>query len=826
MKQHLDKTFVFSMSPGIVFAALSVCTLCLCAPPELVGTKNNQEDQIDPSIPKIKDNNDTPSALPNDSAVLQAMINDADDTMGHLTAIITVLNSFNTLLGYTDDSISIRLIERLGEVYVDLEDPKREKALYRLLNDAKLLSANLTQTINDVEAILQHFVNARSRKELKNKEHILLPMLSKLLNKTLGETMDMLISMRDNSFKAELLRKTDFSLLHADETTALVNALTNTYGKTYEVDPKDLEHDTLHKKIKVMNDELNEQLQWLNQQSYHLTLYTKFSCPLEPPSNHRPLCNRLIPINRNPNSTSMLYHHLYMQIYEYGVFLNASSAALKVLTTVTESECQVKFIHLFYANTVKIVRTIMDTRFLSTAQKVTFRLQLQNLISPFSSMMSMHKSVGKEYSFSSVTTQPIKSYEYKKIMLNLYIMKLLFLHYQNQWELLHPLLRFCHVNNDMNSMDFEPILTNSVTLVIRNKALQRSIESMTERYQEGLEMQQKTLQALASSKEIPSDLRMQLIQQKSEQLNTISIDLYIEYNLLCVIISDSLSVRTSANQPLNEEALAEASIFVHFEMVRYIYETIDTLYELLEVYRGIQQRARELFLTLTSIRVNGEELHRSKCLSVLDNTHDYFLSRRIDLEEILGNRNVGIADVDTDMKIFDDINLYVASYKKGIWKSYFKKFFSDKCHIHDILTMRIYIWRMEEMFDEFVILVNRKTFQMTELQNKIKQCRHRNDELKNLTVTDIILKEKIQIPAFPKEGNVQRDQRTEEYNNSSKDIENSHNNSNPVIKEAARLHSMPSLLGTRTEVRKHPLKAGFINGILIISLGTLLINSV
>ncbi|EDO07983.1 hypothetical protein BBOV_III004200 [Babesia bovis T2Bo] len=707
------------MSPGIVFAALSVCTLCLCAPPELVGTKNNQEDQIDPSIPKIKDNNDTPSALPNDSAVLQAMINDADDTMGHLTAIITVLNSFNTLLGYTDDSISIRLIERLGEVYVDLEDPKREKALYRLLDDAKLLSANVTQTINDVEAILEHYVNAKSRKELKNKEHILLPMLSKLLNKTLGETMDMLISMRDNSFKAELLRKTDFSLLHADETTALVNALTNTYGKTYEVDPKDLEHDTLHKKIKVMNDELNEQLQWLNQQSNEITKFAEDLCPIDPLLINFSFYEFLQPHLPDQRMVFMSLHDYLNEITAVNSFFLTIEDGIFGISRVLN---KILFLNLmdFFKKSMILLEYIYKPMRWNTQRRIKYYLQfaqLQKKYVPFFSIMQ--KDAKMKLRFDKAMGQ--QQSQAGAIVLQDAIHRFLVQYYQFEWKELHRLVEHCHFKiNEGNITDvalrqqINKIQTKEKLLHVTFKKLQDEFEAINNTITQDIPK-------IVHEKYLPPELyriKQDVVDKMDKELGA----LYIDYVILKTLIQDSYRIRNAIKNDLNTNELEISGLFVFYEMyIKLLNVSIDVDDVLVE-YSAIGNNLQKSVPKLPIIRSNGFPAHALNCLKGIDEKYNNVLSRVADIGHIFNREYLTVSNVNLINQFIEQIGRFATGFNSYEWKKSFNLFYITKPAIEHIISIKLMIPRLASIAREFENFFKSIENKIPILLGEVKKC--------------------------------------------------------------------------------------------------------
>ncbi|EDO07977.1 hypothetical protein BBOV_III004140 [Babesia bovis T2Bo] len=665
------------------------------------------------------------------------LLTDETSRVEHLKAIKIMLQSINDTLGLTENSHDLQLIKRLGGLYVTLNKGCETSALSTLLKDAE----NLTITINGIIVAIDDIILLNCTKERQGAEQnkggasnvCLGGVISKLINETLPNVMELMVSMRYNDYKTRLLKRINVARLYTHDTNILLSVLTNTYGKDIEVRSSYLLLPTLFNETNIYREHLSLILSWIDEQLTTLREISEALCPRDPLVNEFSLYDILLPNERIYRASLRSWYVYYEELMNYKEFVRR---CLDFFEALDRALCVRQFpikLRSFYSKGVALVEHIMRYHLWSSSKRNMVRRQIiriRGTIRPFIDRYHQFVNISQQSSFDGLTDED-QLYSLQLADTNL---RLLIAYFKNDITIMNKTMDYYTDDEVSRNDDLDgnlPALAWS--RVKKHWALFQGLETAKYEYMTFFDkinqfrnVRFSTAEHSISEIEIMKAKELDELRKYLKSFGTI-------HQFVKVITMQIFEEQQRRNDPLAVLIKHDQAINLNIEMIHQISILVELIDETFRSYSIVEPSAFDVRMKFSSVSVPFRHIYASKCYKDLDKEHQYALTRRRDLKFIFKRVRMVSSQNEDLLNLYRRIVNVTDKYNSADWRDIVQDFFIMKDYADDVALIDLIIPCAQVLVNELEHISVLLEPQLSSLSARMKECarsvadEHRND---------------------------------------------------------------------------------------------------
>ncbi|EDO07976.1 hypothetical protein BBOV_III004130 [Babesia bovis T2Bo] len=314
-------------------------------------------DEVDMSVP--------PSTAESILPSIKIMVENVPHSVELLESVKTILRSINNILGYTDNSFDLHLLDKFGGLYSHLHN-NSDSCINDLLNKAKILTETISLSIEEVEHGLMELFSCEEHYGIScnNDEHLnkIYKILEKLLTSTLPAAISAIIPMRDNDFKIQILKSIDISQLHSCYANDIISLSTLSYEQNFVIDESYLSSSSLTDRVNRLSPVLRDTRQWIDERLTELNNLSISLFPHDPVSSKFSFEHLNGGLRIKDEYALVAWERLLRDLNSYRDFVIYSSEIVGAIERHLEYVSLPTEIRHFFGNVILILEYIMDKR--------------------------------------------------------------------------------------------------------------------------------------------------------------------------------------------------------------------------------------------------------------------------------------------------------------------------------------------------------------------------------------------------------------------------------------------------------------------------------
>ncbi|ORM40099.1 uncharacterized protein BXIN_1145 [Babesia sp. Xinjiang] len=639
----------------------------------------------------------------------------------HLISIKTMLDGMNSILGYTENSSDLQILEGMGTSYGSLEPRKEERALYKLLHDTRITAESIQKSVDAVKSMMTMLIanDARDNSDTKQyPDEIIKEMFEELMNVTLPASMNKIVSMRDNDYKIQLLRVTEISQLHSIQTTNLLDALTNDYGKEFVSGDLLSTLPELRKALLDIKYSLRDAKAWLRIQERELRNLSDSICPLDPIYHVRSYGNVLCWSKHHLASILSLYR-VHRELDNYKSFLrHASGITESISRGLDVAELEPRILKVYRIGTL-VIQHIMSNHIWTDRKRQTVELQISRMKIPVLEFIDHLKNDIYDVNGDWLVNQKVDFY---RPILAKSKYRLFYNHLDDAKHLLCEMfgrLREETRRDNAASLAYDDPLREHTEAFEALLASVRSIngqcwtrENSVHQYSIQLLDLQEGAGELARIRMDSYNKELKRELKRHDAPYTALLEIILDMNKQLYIMG--------INPPVVESNYGLA--FVKSVMTNMSFIAARSLEESTFGYFDVVKAVESVTIRLSADRLSSPSFLRSRCLRQIDAEYGHVLSRWNDLKTICDTFEITEAGRTHLHRFHERIVNFTGSFDSPVWTRTIKDFLATKAQMHRMMMLALSLPRMARMVEELENAVNTIGDRLPELVDRIQNC--------------------------------------------------------------------------------------------------------
>ncbi|GFE53044.1 TATA-binding -associated factor 172-like, putative [Babesia ovis] len=633
--------------------------------------------------------------------MVEKLLDDVYYTLELFEPLKTVMKSFNEILGCTDNSRDLKLLEKLGGVYADFQDPKREKCLYQLLDDTKKLTEDIKSSLLQIEetkhAVLELMKEDNSSNYKKSSKKVVYQKIKKLLIVTIPNTMNTMLSMRDNDFKIQTLKTVDLADLHKPLTGLILDALTKKHAKELMLTDVEKTLSVLLDKVKSISFRLRSSMKWIEIQ---LNKYAGISDSLFPNDIVTTLSFDTVAedLDIEDKAALMIWEKDSQDLENYKDLISHAIDLVEVSSACLGDRNIPRPLLDFYGKGVLLLEYIIEERLWTKSRMKTTELRLMNLrtvLAPFVIAI-------KNFVTPTKTSRPANTEPIKKPLFSIDKQYRFFMWYYEKVvdTMSHIYYHSCersifktHKKYDKGSPNWNSVM--------RHKAGCEAIKPLQFAYFDyGNTIRHFKLQ-LIKKRRVSGKMTHIVLGQEIKRLTKYLKNFSIINDFIFKTVLACQKERYIRNKTLTAFATTVGGTFISNEMLYYTSQAISFLEHHRSHYHGIIIDVRNTLMRLLIPELSTSHICKKAWLKVLKKDYNQVISGGYDLLFILEilfiseNHTNQIFDFYRRLHSFDD------SYDSKMWADLVKEFFSLKPAMQKAILLDHLMVRLKLLLNEY-----------------------------------------------------------------------------------------------------------------------------
>ncbi|GFE53047.1 hypothetical protein BaOVIS_004510 [Babesia ovis] len=623
-----------------------------------------------------------------------------------LSALRTMLDVMGDILGYSDNSTELHLLEALSGINDDEDesnDGGQETVIGCLISTARSNKEHVDLSIKDINSTI-----AKIRSLSEESDAIRLSVLKNRLRRrmtatiydTLSKAMYFLSEGCDVDFRIQVLKLYDYEKSSIPDINSVLNSLTEMYGKLLTVTRRFEELHWLLRKHNEVFRKLSEAYLWVSNQLKILKGISDKLCPTDPLLSTLTFDKAEVYEEMRLKGIFMMWHRYYHELSYYKKFVYRAIEWSQAVSYGLGYENAPMGILRRFGSGAMILEHVVETHLWTAhkmlaveAQLASLMKQLEPFIDPLQKYFNTHVSEAVvDITQPSSNVEPIlKETEYRFLLT----------YYLREVETMHGIFgRFCegYKNQLSNSNSVTPHGGNEAQSELkrlcdifeRNKEVFLGYEATVGRIKEGI-------LSLVQNKEEISKVD---VDGRMDGLKRYIDDFYIIYSVVFKAFIAYYRKRNEIEEPHDPLIADITGAYLKFEILYHLSPVVDFIRDILKEINEPQKRQLETYGKLAELPTRSM-MESDKWFKGLDERNGYIMRYRSNVSELFA-----VLDVQ-DFEVYIMVNFYrevlsFGAYESACWKSLVHSWFKEfKPMAHKALVLNFVLPRLLKTEEEY-----------------------------------------------------------------------------------------------------------------------------